>query len=168
MARLALALVLLAALIGACGGDDPDDREQVEEVTNRFFEGLVEGDCDKISDALAREGQIAEGQCRDFIRGLEEGFASAVSASFGGTLDEFELSIEAVRAVDIQEEDEATASVIVHLNFGADGDLSEVFGVPGADGELSGEVNIPTGFAYVRQDGDWKIAEPFQTGQPEE
>ena len=43
-----------------------------------------------------------------------------------------------------------------------------VFGIPGADGELSGEVNIPSGFAYVRQDGDWKISEPFQGTQPEE
>jgi hypothetical protein len=76
--------------------------------------------------------------------------------------------MEDVRAVDIREQDEATATVIVHLNFGADGDLSEVFGVPGADGELSGEVNIPTGFAYIRQDGDWKISEPFQAVQPEE
>jgi hypothetical protein len=168
MSRLALFAAAVAVALVACGGDDPDDREQVEEVTNGFFEGLVEGDCDKLSDSLAREGQIPEGQCRDFVRGLEEDFASAVSASFGGTLDEFELSMEDVRAVDIREQDEATATVIVHLNFGADGDLSEVFGVPGADGELSGEVNIPTGFAYIRQDGDWKISEPFQAVQPEE
>lgn len=168
MARLALVAALTVLAISACGGDDPDDREQVEEVTGLFFEGLVDGDCDKISDSLAREGQIPEGQCRDFIRGLEEDFAAAVSVSFGGTLDEFELSMEDIRAVDIQDEEEATASVVVHLNFGADGDLSEVFGIPGADGELSGEVNIPTGFAYVRQGGDWKISEPFQGTQPEE
>ncbi|HET9200905.1 MAG TPA: hypothetical protein VFO84_08025, partial [Dehalococcoidia bacterium] len=91
MARLALVAALTVLAISACGGDDPDDREQVEEVTGLFFEGLVDGDCDKISDSLAREGQIPEGQCRDFIRGLEEDFAAAVSVSFGGTLDEFEL-----------------------------------------------------------------------------
>ncbi|MPZ24850.1 MAG: hypothetical protein GEU28_15285 [Dehalococcoidia bacterium] len=155
------AVVLLAA---SCGGDDPDDREQIETVTNEFFEGLLEGDCDKLSNSLAEERQIPEGQCRDFVQGLEDDFAGNVSESLGGTLDEFEVRIDDVRAIDVEGGDSANASVVVHLTFGADGDLSQVFGIDGADGEISGEVNIPTLFAYVRQGGDWKVSDPFQSG----
>ena len=57
MARLALVAALTVLAISACGGDDPDDREQVEEVTGRFFEGLVDGDCDKISESVKAQMQ---------------------------------------------------------------------------------------------------------------
>jgi hypothetical protein len=165
---LAIPLLLIVLALASCGGDDGDDRSQIEDVTEEFFEGLVEGDCDQISDALALEEQIPEGQCRDFIASLEDRFADAVSSSFGGGLDEFELGLEDVRSIDVEGE-EATAAVVVHLTFGSDGDLSDVFGIEGADGEISGEVNIPSGFSYVKQDGDWKVAEAFESpdGQAE-
>ncbi|MEX2236356.1 MAG: hypothetical protein WEB00_02285 [Dehalococcoidia bacterium] len=159
---LAGILVLAVLVAAACGGDGKDDRGQIEDVTNEFFEGLLDGDCEKLGDALAEETQIPEGQCRDFIRGLEDDFAGAVSQSFGGELDEFELSIEDIRAIDIEGDDDASANVVVHLKFGTDGDLSQVFDIEGADGELNGEVNIPTAFVYRRQGGDWKISDPFQ------
>lgn len=163
----ALLLIAAALLASACGGDDPDDREQIEDVTNQFFEGLAESDCDTLSDSLAEDRQIPEGLCLDFVQGLEDGFAGTVSQRLGGNLDEFELGIESVRAIDLQGDDDASASVLVHLNFGADGDLSDVFEVEGADGRIEGEVNIPTEFLYVQQDGDWKISEPFRSAEGE-
>lgn len=161
MGKAVLLATLAVVLLVSCGGDDPDDREQIEDVTNDFFSGLTEGDCDVLSDTLAEDRQIPEGQCRDFVRGLEDDFAGTVSERLGGDLDEFELSIENIRAIDLQGGNEASASVFVHLNFAADGDLSDVFRVDGADGRIEGEVNIPTEFRYVEQDGDWKIAEAF-------
>ena len=164
MARcLALLGALTVLLAGACGGDDDDDRSAIVDVTETFFEGLLEGDCDKLADSLAEDRQIPEGQCRDFITGLEATFAGAVSESFGGSLDEFEIGLDDVRSIDVEQESRATALAVVHLTFGADGDLSEVFGIEGADGELSGDVNIPSLFTYTKQGDDWKVAEAFQS-----
>lgn len=145
----------------ACGGGGTDDRDQIEDISIAFFEGLTDGDCDELGDALAEQRQIPEGQCRDFLDGLERRFTMGVAERFGGPLDEVEFDIDDVNTIDIEGQDDATARVVVHLTFRSDGDLSEVFGIDGAEGEVRGEVNVPTVFAYAREGDDWKITEPF-------
>jgi ketosteroid isomerase-like protein len=128
--RLLIPLLALALVLPACGGDDADDRSQVEETVRNFVKATNDRDEDAFCDELVTQEFLeqatgAEGdQARDACK---KQLGSVVGVRFA-LVDIKKTSIDG---------DSATVTAVLRLQ---------------------GKQQPPRVLRLKKEDGDWKLA----------
>jgi len=161
---LALLLVVLVAA-RVLGGNDP------ESVATDYLGATFEGDHEAVCELLAEERRDALlvdagagddcGQYADEQRDREDEESDRYEDDYGVSVDDiragFEYDLE-VTDVDERGDDEAIVEVEQTTDYSGDDDfVAEV--LDGVDHQRT-----TVRLKIVKEDGDWKVADPFYTG----
>ena len=129
MARLAIAVCLLAVLVAGCGGGGGDDKQKVQQTVRDFVKAVNTRDADKYCDHLIT---------KEFRE--KSTFATGDRAS-----ESCKREMKAITGLHIK--------LVRIVSTKIDGDQATVTAVLGRSGQ-----ELKQRLALQKEDGDWKLA----------